>query len=62
MLAVASLLSSDAIDDELAEKLNSKATVAAPADNTEEPEEEEVEEEEEDEEESAAAGLGALFG
>ena len=62
MLAVASLLSSDALDDELSEKLNSvPAAVEAPADNTEEPEEEEVEEEE-DEEESAAAGLGALFG
>ncbi|MEE1117409.1 MAG: 50S ribosomal protein L10 [Methanosphaera sp.] len=62
MLAVASLLSSDALDDELSEKLNSvPAATEAPADNTEEPEEEEVEEEE-DEEESAAAGLGALFG
>ena len=63
MLAVASLLSSDALDDELSEKLNSvPAATEAPADNTEEPEEEVVEEEEEDEEESAAAGLGALFG
>lgn len=62
MLAVASLLSSDALDDELNEKLNSvPAATEAPVDNTEEPEEEEVEEEE-DEEESAAAGLGALFG
>lgn len=62
MLAVASLLSSDALDDELSEKLNSvPAATAEPVDNTEEPEEEEVEEEE-DEEESAAAGLGALFG
>ena len=62
MLAVASLLSSDALDDELSEKLNSvPAATEAPADNTEEPEEEEVEEEE-DEEETAAAGLGALFG
>lgn len=61
MLAVASLLSSDALDDELSEKLNSQPIAAAPADNTEEPEEEEVEEEEE-EEASAAAGLGALFG
>lgn len=62
MLAVAKLLSSEAIDDELNEKLNSQA-VAAPVeveDNTEEPEEEE--EEEEDAAESAAAGLGALFG
>jgi len=62
MLAVASLLSSDALDDDLSEKLNS--VPAAPAeteDNTEEPEEEEVEEEEE-EEVDAAAGLGALFG
>lgn len=62
MLAVASLLSSDALDDELSEKLNSvPAATAAPVDDTEEPEEEEVEEEE-DEEETAAAGLGALFG
>jgi large subunit ribosomal protein L10 len=63
MLAVASLLTGDALDDELSEKLNSVPAQAAPADNTEEPEEEEeVEEEEEDEEETAAAGLGALFG
>lgn len=63
MLAVASLLTGDALDDELSEKLNSAPAQAAPADNTEEPEEEEeVEEEEEDEEETAAAGLGALFG
>ena len=62
MLAVAALLSSDALDDDLSEKLNSvPAAPAATEDNTEEPEEEEVEEEE-DEEESAAAGLGALFG
>jgi len=61
MLAVASLLSDDALDDELSEKLNSVPAQAAPVDNTEEPEEEEVEEEEE-EEVSAAAGLGALFG
>ena len=62
MLAVAKLLSSEAIDDELNEKLNSQAAAAPVAveDNTEEPEEEE--EEEEDAEESAAAGLGALFG
>ncbi|MBE6485297.1 MAG: 50S ribosomal protein L10 [Methanosphaera stadtmanae] len=62
MLAVASLLCPEALDDELSEKLNSvPAATAAPVDNTEEPEEEEVEEEE-DEEETAAAGLGALFG
>lgn len=62
MLAVAALLSSEATDDELKEKLNSQVT-AAPVveeDNVEEPEEEE--EEEEEAEESAAAGLGALFG
>jgi len=63
MLAVASLLSTDAIDDELSEKLSSQPAAPAPADNTEEPEEEvEEEEEEEEEEEAAAAGLGALFG
>ncbi|MDO5821868.1 50S ribosomal protein L10 [Methanosphaera sp.] len=62
MLAVAKLLSSEAIDDELNEKLNSQAAAAPVAveDNTEEPEEEE--EEDEDAAESAAAGLGALFG
>ena len=62
MLAVAKLLSSEAIDDELNEKLKSQAAAAPVAveDNTEEPEEEE--EEEEDAAESAAAGLGALFG
>ena len=62
MLAVAKLLSSEAIDDELNEKLNSQAAAAPVAveDNTEEPEEEE--EEEEVAAESAAAGLGALFG
>ena len=62
MLAVAKLLSSEAIDDELNEKLNSQAAAAPVAveDNIEEPEEEE--EEEEDAAESAAAGLGALFG
>lgn len=62
MLAVAKLLSSEAIDDELNEKLNSQAAAAPVAVeyNTEEPEEEE--EEEEDAAESAAAGLGALFG
>lgn len=62
MLAVASLLSADALDDELSDKLNSVPAQAAPEDNTEEPEEEVEEEPEEDEEESAAAGLGALFG
>jgi large subunit ribosomal protein L10 len=61
MLAVASELSDEALDDDLREKLSSTAVSAAPAeDNTEEPEEEE--EEEEEEEVSAAAGLGALFG
>lgn len=62
MLAVAKLLSSEAIDDELNEKLNSQAAAAPVAveGNTEEPEEKE--EEEEDAAESAAAGLGALFG
>ena len=61
MLAVASELSDEALDDDLREKLSSTAVAAAPAeDNTEEPVEEE--EEEEEEEVSAAAGLGALFG
>ena len=62
MLAVASLLCPEALDDELSEKLNSVPVAAVSEDNTEEPEEEEVEEEEEADEDTAAAGLGALFG
>ena len=61
MLAVASQLSDDALDDELKEKLSSQPQAAAPAEEAVE-EVEEEEEEEEDEEVSAAAGLGALFG
>ncbi|MBQ6219117.1 MAG: 50S ribosomal protein L10 [Methanosphaera sp.] len=59
MLAIASQLSDDALDDELREKLSSQPQAAAPA---EEAVEEVEEEEEEDAEVSAAAGLGALFG
>ena len=62
MLAVAALLSSDALDDELSEKLNAVPAAAVSEDTAEEPEEEEVEEEAEEEEVDAAAGLGALFG
>lgn len=62
MLAVAALLSSDALDDELSEKLNAVPAAAVSEDTAEEPEEEEVEEEPEEEEVDAAAGLGALFG
>jgi len=62
MLAVASQLSDDALDDELKEKLSSQPQAAAPAEEAVEEVEEEEEEEEEDAEVSAAAGLGALFG
>lgn len=62
MLALASELSdSDALDDELREKMSVQATQPAV---TEDKKDEEVEEEEveEEKEEDAAAGLGALFG
>jgi large subunit ribosomal protein L10 len=64
MLAIASQLSDDALDDELREKLSSQPQAAAPAEEAVEEveEEEEEEEEEENSEEEAAAGLGALFG
>ena len=62
MLAIASQLSDDALDDELREKLSSQPQAAAPAEEAVEEVEEEEEEEEEDAEVSAAAGLGALFG
>ena len=63
MLALAGELSSDAIDDEIANKLANVAVAAAPV-VEEAAEEEEVEEEEEEDksEETAALGLGALFG
>ena len=66
MLALAGELGSDAIDDELADKLANRASSAAPVvEEAQAEEEEEEEEEEEDEaaaEESALGGLGALFG
>ncbi|WP_042707739.1 50S ribosomal protein L10 [Methanobrevibacter wolinii] len=62
MLALASKLSDDALDDELSDKLANAATAAPVATEDEEAPEEEEEEEEEDAEEEAAAGLGALFG
>ena len=63
MLALAGELSSDAIDDEIANKLANVAVAAAPVVEEEEEEEEVEEEEEEDKsEETAALGLGALFG
>ncbi|MDO5825811.1 MAG: 50S ribosomal protein L10 [Methanosphaera sp.] len=63
MLSVASQLSSDALDDDLREKLSSQPVAQeAPAEEAVEEVEEEEEEEEEDAEVSAAAGLGALFG
>ena len=60
MLALAGELSSDAIDDEIANKLANVAVAAAPV-VEEAAEEEEVEEEEEEDksEETAALGLGA---
>ncbi|HMK53957.1 MAG TPA: 50S ribosomal protein L10 [Methanobacteriaceae archaeon] len=62
MLALASELSdSDAVDDELREKMSAQATQPAVTEDKEE-EEEEEEEVEEEKEEDAAAGLGALFG
>ncbi|NOY11020.1 MAG: 50S ribosomal protein L10 [Archaeoglobi archaeon] len=65
MLSLASLLSDDALDDELRELLSSRpaAQIAAAEEKVEEKAEEEKEEEEEEEkEESALEGLGALFG
>ena len=63
MLALAGELSSDAIDDEIANKLANVAVAAAPVvEEAEEEEEVEEEEEEDKSEETAALGLGALFG
>ena len=63
MLALAGELSSDAIDDEIANKLANVAVAAAPVvEEAAEEEEEEPEEEEDKSEETAALGLGALFG
>ena len=62
MLALAGELSSDAIDDEIANKLANVAVAAAPVVEEVEEEEEEPEEEEDKSEETAALGLGALFG
>jgi large subunit ribosomal protein L10 len=63
MLSIASEVSAkdeNAVDDELREKLSSKATkVETKEDNNKEPDDEEEAEEEEGD---AAAGLGALFG
>jgi large subunit ribosomal protein L10 len=62
MLSIASEVSTkdeNAVDDELREKLSSKASKVETQKDTEEPEEEEEAEEEEGD---AAAGLGALFG
>ena len=62
MLSIASEVSAkdeNAVDDELREKLSSKATKVETQEDNEEPEEEEEAEEEEGD---AAAGLGALFG
>ena len=62
MLALAGELSSDAIDDEIANKLANVAVAAAPVVEEAAEEEEEEEEEEDKSEETAALGLGALFG
>jgi large subunit ribosomal protein L10 len=62
MLSIASEVSTkdeNAVDDELREKLSSKASKVETQEDTEEPEEEEEAEEDEGD---AAAGLGALFG
>jgi large subunit ribosomal protein L10 len=62
MLSIASEVSAkdeNAVDDELREKLSSKASKVETQEDNEEPEEEEEAEEEEGD---AAAGLGALFG
>lgn len=64
MLSVASEVSAkdeNAVDDEIREKLSSKAAKVETQENNE-PEEDEEEEAEEEEEGDAAAGLGALFG
>jgi len=63
MLALASELSSDALDDELSDKLSNAAVSAAPvAEEATEEVEEEEEEEEDDAEERAAMGIMGLFG
>jgi len=64
MMALALQLKEDALDDDLKEKISSKAKTQepAPAAAEEEKEAEEEEPEEEASEEDAAAGLGALFG
>lgn len=63
MLAIASQLSDDALDDDLREKLSSQPqAAAAPAEEAVEEVEEEEEEEDEDAEADVAAGFGALFG
>lgn len=59
MLALASLLQEEALDEELKEKASS---APQPEQSEEEEEEEEGEEEEEASEEEAASGLGSLFG
>lgn len=61
LAAAAAEINDEAVDDELKEKLSSRAAAPAPEEKEEEVEEE-AEEEEEEEEEDAAAGLGALFG
>lgn len=64
MLSVASEVSAkdeNAVDDEIREKLSSKAAKVETQEHNE-PEEDEEEEAEEEEEGDAAAGLGALFG
>jgi large subunit ribosomal protein L10 len=64
MLTLASLLPSEAIDEELEEKLPGvvKVTEVTVTESEEVKEEEEKEEEEEEKEEEAIEGLGALFG
>ncbi len=62
MLSIASHLTTDAIDDDLKEKLSTRPSSAQRAEKKEEKEEEKTEEKEEVSEEEAVEGLGALFG
>ncbi len=63
MLALASHLSEDALDDDLRQRLSSSVVISEKKEEVkEEKKEEEKEEEEEAKEEEALEGLGALFG
>jgi large subunit ribosomal protein L10 len=62
MLAVASRVSADAMDDDLSNALAGQVSQPSPASSAVEPAQKEEEEEEEVSEEEAVSGLGALFG